>query len=132
MICYLVIKVNKFCVLHFFVDAKLSFILYASSYLATFIGYIRIYTIFFENADLMLLALGGLIINFGPKKFHGPYQVFAMLYNTWLRMGSPDLLTETFVGDYVSQNVTDTVEGIGASVMSLFMTGDSAVVHSAL
>lgn len=114
-----------------YIDARVSFILYAASYLATFIGYIRIYEIFFENSDLMLLALGGLIINFGPKKFHGAYQVLAMLYCTWLRAGSPDLMTETFVGDYVPQNVTDAVEGIGASVMSMFVT-DSGVMHSAL
>ena len=114
-----------------FVDARLSFILYAASYLATCIGYFRSYKIFFENSDLMLLALGGLVVNFGPRAYHGPYQVFAMLYCTWLRMGSPDLMTETFVGDYVSQNVTDAVGGLSASVKSLF-AADSGVTHSAL
>jgi len=116
-----------------YMDARLSFTLYAASYLATFIGYIRIYRIFFENPDFMLLALGGLIVNFGHKVFHAPYQVMAMLYCVWLRAGSPDLMTETFVGDYVSQNVTDAIEGIGASVLSMFVPGaDSSVVHSAL
>ena len=88
--------------------------------MATFYSFIMIRSIFFDNADLALLTLGGLLINFGPRRWQAPYQVFVALACTWMRAGSPGFESG--------------VEGLSAHFMSMLVpVAESAgSIHVAL
>src|SRR5690606_12699542 len=60
-------------------NPRASFIIYASSYLATFYTFVQISTIFFSSLDLALISLVGLLINFTDAKYQTIYQIFVMI-----------------------------------------------------
>jgi radical SAM superfamily enzyme len=57
------------------IGPRTSFMIYFFSYMSTFISYYFIMDIFAANADLCLIAFGGLLINFKSRNWQTAYQV---------------------------------------------------------
>jgi len=61
-----------------YMNAKLSFLIYQASYMATFYGFFKVSGIFLANLDLTLLTLGGLLINFAGVGYQHAYQLLVL------------------------------------------------------
>jgi hypothetical protein len=57
---------------------KTSYLIYMSSYLATFYGIVRLMPVFFASTDLCLITIGGMLANFGPPYLYHSYQIVAL------------------------------------------------------
>lgn len=57
-----------------YIGPKTSYLIYMASYLATFYSFVRIGDVFLTSPDLVLLTLGGVVLNFGPVWLQWSYQ----------------------------------------------------------
>ena len=79
------------------IGPRLSFMIYFTAYMSTFISYYFILDIFPKNMDLSILTLVGLLINFKDRKYQIAYQalVFGLL------MGARYEVLPAFVKQYL-------------------------------
>jgi hypothetical protein len=60
-----------------YIGPRTSYLLYMTSYLMTFVSFYYIRGVFFTSPDLVLLCLGGIVVNFAPVWAQYAYQIFA-------------------------------------------------------
>lgn len=70
-----------------YIGPKTSYLLYMASYLATFYSFVRIGDVFLKSPDLVLLTLGGMLLNFAPVWTQWGYQIFAAAFLYGMREG---------------------------------------------
>ncbi|KAJ3109374.1 hypothetical protein HDU96_007239 [Phlyctochytrium bullatum] len=70
-----------------YMGPRTSFVIYFASYMGTFYGFMNIGHIFWNNPDLTLITLGGLIINFQKLPIQVGYQVAVCLLLNASRLG---------------------------------------------
>ncbi|KAJ3176550.1 hypothetical protein HK101_010424 [Irineochytrium annulatum] len=70
-----------------YMGPRLSFLIYFGSYMGTFYGFVNVGHLFWENPDLTLITLGGLIINFWDREMQVGYQIAVALLLNAARMG---------------------------------------------
>jgi hypothetical protein len=71
-----------------YIGPRTSYLLYMASYLATFYSFLRIGDVFLRSPDLVLVALGGVLLNFSPVWCQWTYQVLVAALLFGMRSGN--------------------------------------------